>query len=327
MTKKWFSGRKVRGLSTDSKPTNPETDAEFYETDTKKTFDYTGGSWVERSSGGGVVVGDTISFPHTMTDSDYVKTGTITLSNFTSNGVEGSPINIGTTPAYSYINYGSSGTTTMVFYINFGNQYIKTLHLYVTTYNNAVATTKTGVMEYTDGTEEVMSPTAGTMTMNRQLNRFRYTVTGNNSRASSNDRKQNNSSSTTYTLDNVLNDIYNEADVGTPNEMNPWVENSFGQRLLSAIDVNPTSRNTGLKYNVEAWVNGAWVLVRKTSGLGKIRLNLINTSKIKVTCTDTVNRVLALDKFRVYSKTTDDIYSHGHVDMDSSYDSLGLDGT
>ena len=51
MTKKWFSGRKVRGLSTDSKPTNPEVNAEFYETDTKKTFDYTGGSWVERTSG------------------------------------------------------------------------------------------------------------------------------------------------------------------------------------------------------------------------------------------------------------------------------------
>lgn len=51
MTKKWFSGRKIRGLSTDSKPTNPETDAEFYETNTKKTFDYTGGAWVERTSG------------------------------------------------------------------------------------------------------------------------------------------------------------------------------------------------------------------------------------------------------------------------------------
>ena len=51
MTKKWFSGRKIRGLSTDSKPTNPESNAEFYETNTKKTFDYTGGAWVERTSG------------------------------------------------------------------------------------------------------------------------------------------------------------------------------------------------------------------------------------------------------------------------------------
>ena len=56
MTRKWFSGRKIRGLSTDSKPTNPEADAEFYETNTKKTFDYTGGAWVERSVGVGSTV-------------------------------------------------------------------------------------------------------------------------------------------------------------------------------------------------------------------------------------------------------------------------------
>jgi hypothetical protein len=44
----YFSGRKIKGLSTDTKPTAPEADSKFYETNTKKTFDWNGSSWVER---------------------------------------------------------------------------------------------------------------------------------------------------------------------------------------------------------------------------------------------------------------------------------------
>ncbi len=51
MARKWFGGRKIRGLSSDSKPTAPEADSEFFETNTKKTFDWSGSAWVERTSG------------------------------------------------------------------------------------------------------------------------------------------------------------------------------------------------------------------------------------------------------------------------------------
>ncbi len=46
----FFSGRKIRGLSTDTKPTAPEADSKFYETNTKKTFDWNGSAWVERTT-------------------------------------------------------------------------------------------------------------------------------------------------------------------------------------------------------------------------------------------------------------------------------------
>jgi hypothetical protein len=46
----YFSGRKIRGLSSDTKPTAPEADSKFYETNTKKTFDWNGSAWVERTT-------------------------------------------------------------------------------------------------------------------------------------------------------------------------------------------------------------------------------------------------------------------------------------
>lgn len=58
MARRFFGGRKIRGLSTDTKPTAPEDDAEFYETDTKKTFDWSGSAWVERITG----VGSTVEY-------------------------------------------------------------------------------------------------------------------------------------------------------------------------------------------------------------------------------------------------------------------------
>lgn len=50
MARRFFGGRKIKGLSTDTKPTSPEDDAEFYETNTKKTFDWSGSAWVERTT-------------------------------------------------------------------------------------------------------------------------------------------------------------------------------------------------------------------------------------------------------------------------------------
>ena len=100
MARKWYAGRRVRGLKTDSKPSAPETNTEFEETDTgnkykfhgtnwkfsgdgkmastdpkppqadtnasitetdtKKVFDYNGSAWVERASGG-ATLGDVVA--------------------------------------------------------------------------------------------------------------------------------------------------------------------------------------------------------------------------------------------------------------------------
>ena len=51
MAVKWYAGDRLTGLSTDTKPTTVSADSVFYETNTKTNFDFTGGSWVERSVG------------------------------------------------------------------------------------------------------------------------------------------------------------------------------------------------------------------------------------------------------------------------------------
>jgi|LWDU01.1.fsa_nt_gi hypothetical protein len=61
MARIFFGGRKIRGLSTDTKPTAPEDDAEFYETNTKKTFDWSGSAWVERVIDTSTDVAETIT--------------------------------------------------------------------------------------------------------------------------------------------------------------------------------------------------------------------------------------------------------------------------
>ena len=53
MTLAYLSGNRIQGVSGDTKPSNVLADSVFYETDTFKTFDYSSGSWTERSVGGG----------------------------------------------------------------------------------------------------------------------------------------------------------------------------------------------------------------------------------------------------------------------------------
>ena len=48
MTLVYLAGNKIEGLSTDTKPTTVQANAVFYETNTGKTFDLSGGSWTER---------------------------------------------------------------------------------------------------------------------------------------------------------------------------------------------------------------------------------------------------------------------------------------
>jgi hypothetical protein len=60
MARKWFAGRRIRGIASDTKPSSPEADSEFFETDTKKTFDWNGSAWAERVAGG-ASLGDIIA--------------------------------------------------------------------------------------------------------------------------------------------------------------------------------------------------------------------------------------------------------------------------
>lgn len=48
MTITYLAGKRLQGLSSDTKPTNIQSDSVFLETDTSKTFDFSSGSWTER---------------------------------------------------------------------------------------------------------------------------------------------------------------------------------------------------------------------------------------------------------------------------------------
>jgi hypothetical protein len=55
MTLVYLSGNRIQGVSGDTKPSNATTNAIFFETDTFKTFDYSSGSWTERTSSGATI--------------------------------------------------------------------------------------------------------------------------------------------------------------------------------------------------------------------------------------------------------------------------------
>lgn len=50
MTLVYLSGNRIEGVSSDTKPTTVQANAVFYETNTGKTFDLSGGSWTERTT-------------------------------------------------------------------------------------------------------------------------------------------------------------------------------------------------------------------------------------------------------------------------------------
>jgi hypothetical protein len=323
MSLTYFSGNNIRGLSSDTKPTTAQDKAVFYQTDDFKTFDFNLSSttWTERSSGGEAVVGDTISFPHTTTAGDYTKTGTISFSNFESNGNEGSMNSYG---LGGYAN-GAHRTSywTVSTSIGFSNQYVVTLTMQVGASSSTTISFVSLTINYTDGTTQSISNNS-TTTINKQINDIVYVVSGG---YVTNYPQVNFSGNYIYSLGNTASDIQAELETGTTEESTPYAENVFSQGLVSAIDINPVSpRNTVSKIKIEAWVNSAWVLMRKTTSLGKIRMNLVNTNKIRVTGIDSTNKRMSIDKFRIYTKTTNDVYSHGHVSMDSTDDTLGHSG-
>ena len=51
MTLIYYSGNRIKGLSTDTKPTTVQNKAIFHETDTGSIYDFDGSSWTERSVG------------------------------------------------------------------------------------------------------------------------------------------------------------------------------------------------------------------------------------------------------------------------------------
>ena len=62
MTLQYYSGNRIEGLSTDTKPTTAQDKSVFYETDTSKTFDFdlSTTTWTERTSGVSTLSGLTI---------------------------------------------------------------------------------------------------------------------------------------------------------------------------------------------------------------------------------------------------------------------------
>tara|TARA_R110002110_G_scaffold113247_2_gene281047 strand:- start:1878 stop:3878 length:2001 start_codon:yes stop_codon:yes gene_type:complete len=131
MAIKWYAGDRLTGLSTDTKPTTVSADSVFYETDTKTNFDFTGGSWVERSVGLSTTDNVTINsitaplstwlnhgmaVPDVPTNLTSTADGTTTATlNYTipsSDGVSSSAVEKATVIDGSVGSYSSAGSST-----------------------------------------------------------------------------------------------------------------------------------------------------------------------------------------------------------------------
>ena len=365
MARKWYAGRRVRGLKTDSKPSSPEIDTEFEETDTGNkykfngsdwiffgdgkmasgdtkptnalsgstiletdtlvTYDYDGSAWVARASGGGTISGGTMSFPHSTTDDDYTKTGTITFSSFESNGQAGAlHTDNGNYIGYWNAPYRTSSWTGYKDY-SLGDKYL----VEFTPNWNVGSSLGSGYPDptvyYTDGTSETRTK-GQQYAPNKQVNKVRYYRSG----GYYNSYPQINFYSTsTWREGNTESDINNEQEVGTTNEINPWIQNDCGNNNLFGADINDGSlgRTTCTQYKVEVWNGSAWVRVRTLGNtLGKMRWNGIYGSKIRITGLDSGAKRLSIDKFRIYKKVDSDLFDHGHTEIDPN-ETLGLDGS
>ena len=314
-----------RMTSGQTKPSNAVSGATILETDTLVTYDYNGSEWVARSSGGGAISGGTMSFPHSTTDDDYTKTGTITFSSFESNGNEGATQTMSS--GLTHFN-GQSYSYTASLNVSLSNKFIVTLKPQITStssrgYN---ITRYDPVVHYTDGTSETKTMGVAYVA-NKQVDYITFSVGMVGSRYSD---QVNNSNQTTYTEGNAVTDIQNENECGTTVETNPWAENDLGANYnLFGADINngPLGRTTCTQYKVEVWNGSAWVRVRTLGNtLGKMRWNGIYGRKIRITGLDSGAKRLSIDKFRIYKKVDADMFDHGHTEIDPN-ETLGLDGS
>jgi hypothetical protein len=118
MARKWFSGRKLKGLASDTKPSTPETDSEFFETDTKKTFDFTGGSWVERVAASGVDSSTTLN-AYNETIANYTQPSVSASSSIATALTSGTvTVNNGSSGNYEYIAQSDTSATSAKRYVN-----------------------------------------------------------------------------------------------------------------------------------------------------------------------------------------------------------------
>ena len=104
MALRYLAGSRIEGLSTDTKPTTAQADSVFYETDTGKTYDFSSGTWTERSVNLSSVVIDTSkSFELT------------TLSDMFLEGVEvsGNEVGVVDTEVYCVKKLAISGNATL----------------------------------------------------------------------------------------------------------------------------------------------------------------------------------------------------------------------
>lgn len=314
-----------RFTSGQTKPTNAVSGATILETDTLTTYDFNGSAWVARASGGGAISGGTMSFPHSTTDDDYTKTGTITFSNFNANDNESDFFNAGSIgPAQQS---GSSGSWSSTSTVSLSDIYVKQLKVRIS-YSLEYGTGNAGISDvtitFTDGTTQTCSRSED-VTLNKQVNRLNCTFYGAPSRRSGGIYW---SSSTQYTTGNIVGDINAEKECATSG-VGCSIENSCGTYNLFGADINngALNRTTCTSYKVEVWNGSAWVRVRTLGNtLGKMRWNGINGSKIKITALDAGDVIISIDKFRIYKKVDADMFNHGHTEIDPN-ETLGLDGS
>lgn len=277
----------------------------------------------EQEISGGVVEEENISFPHSTTNSDYSNP----TSHSASSHVITESTNYGTgfdgTWAYPW---GSSGTYSYTRTYTIGDNYVKVLTLDLSTggYGSGLSTPVVTIHK-TDGTTQTVNQSS-TTTVNAYVNRVTYYFTGNKTRNGNRNITFSDGSSN-YTSENTLGDLLSGGEAKTNSEINPSFTQNLTSTNVSGVYISTTGNNTCTTYKLEAWVDGSWKLLRTLTLLGYIRFNAVTTDKIKLTGTDGTSKVMALNSFKNLPKTTDDIFSHGHVVIDPTDSSLGLDGT
>lgn len=346
MARKWFSGRKIRGLSTDSKPTNPEENSEWFETDTKKTYDFTSGSWVERTTDSGTPA-NSVVMPYDQTIGNYTTFATQATS---SNGT-GTPAQTtfgGSVPANNSLGSSANNpTNVMTRQVDGGNPIdVTNLHISYTVYpNNNGWRYHRLDMETSSGTTTVIPYQSVGDWATTTYNYSNASVTGFigfrmwGRSYYGTDYATTTACYATYATavpsSYLVDDDTSTAWFST-DETNPWVTVETGtSSRCDHIAIYPSSDNTETQVQIQYWNGSAWVTVRTitmstlTNGQWNyIRFNPVTTQKFRIYGSSGLTKKLSISEIKVKNGITesDIIMGHGHVSISSTDTSIGLNG-
>jgi len=346
LARKWLGTRRLRQLSTDSKPTRVYKGYTIEEEDTGNEYEFTGSVWelkgdAEFTSGqskpskgkkGSKITesdtGKTFTWKNNSWEEDVVATtsstpiaGNLAFAHTTSGYSGGSysgeiePIPDVTDYSFSiegrtYKTFGSSGSGSIGVNKSYNKVVYTTSQLGGKAMNSLQLT-----LSYTDGTTISLNPN-GSGTVELDVNKTVSGVSGSGTAPAVYARTSyvagRNFYFTFYGVNTDLTKAISDgATIMSPNKMNPEFTMTFGATNVSEINFV----HTGTAQNFEVYANNT--LVRTLIGSGYIRFNAINCSSIRVKCIDTSVKTLGWTTFQYHSVSTDDFFTHGHRAIDT----------